>query len=50
MFTVRQVISMMLHCRHQNYIAVWALCLSLLSVLYSAGWLWWASTQGPLFG
>ncbi|HYP73999.1 MAG TPA: hypothetical protein VEP72_07885 [Microbacterium sp.] len=31
-------------------IAVWALCLSLLSVLYSAGWLWWASTQGPLFG
>lgn len=30
--------------------SVWALCLSLLSVLYSAGWLWWASTQGPLFG
>ena len=31
-------------------IAAWALCLSLLSLLYSAGWLWWASTQGPLFG
>ncbi|GAA1645356.1 hypothetical protein [Microbacterium flavum] len=31
-------------------VAVWALCLSLLSLLYSAGWLWWASTQGPLFG
>ena len=31
-------------------LATWALCLSLLSVLYSAGWLWWASTQGPLFG
>ena len=31
-------------------LAVWALCLSTLSVLYSAGWLWWASTQGPLFG
>lgn len=31
-------------------LAVWALCLSLLSVVYSAGWLWWASTQGPLFG
>ncbi len=30
--------------------AVWALCLSVLSVIYSAGWLWWASTQGPLFG
>ncbi len=30
--------------------AVWALCLSLLSLVYSAGWLWWASTQGPLFG
>lgn len=23
--------------------AVWALCLSLLSLLYSAGWLWWAA-------
>ncbi len=31
-------------------VAVWALCLSVVSVLYSAGWLWWASTQGPLFG
>jgi len=31
-------------------VAVWALCLSLLSLVYSAGWLWWASTQGPLFG
>ena len=31
-------------------LAVWALCLSLVSVVYSAGWLWWASTQGPLFG
>ena len=31
-------------------VAVWALCLSALSLVYSAGWLWWASTQGPLFG
>lgn len=31
-------------------LAVWALCLSVLSLVYSAGWLWWASTQGPLFG
>ncbi len=31
-------------------VAVWALCLSLLSLVFSAGWLWWASTQGPLFG
>jgi len=30
-------------------VAVWALCLSVLSLAYSAGWLWWASTQGPLF-
>lgn len=30
-------------------VAVWALCLSILSIMYSAGWLWWASTQGPLF-
>lgn len=30
--------------------AVWALCLSVASLVYSAGWLWWASTQGPLFG
>ncbi|MFT4051715.1 MAG: hypothetical protein QM677_05625 [Microbacterium sp.] len=31
-------------------VAVWALCLSVQSLVYSAGWLWWASTQGPLFG
>lgn len=31
-------------------IAVWALCLSALSLVYSAGWLWWASTQGPMLG
>ncbi|ALJ19117.1 hypothetical protein [Microbacterium sp. No. 7] len=31
-------------------IAIWALCLGILSLVYSAGWLWWASTQGPLFG
>lgn len=31
-------------------IAAWALCLSILSLVYSGGWLWWASTQGPLFG
>jgi hypothetical protein len=30
-------------------LAVWALCLSLLSLLYSAGWLWWAWSQGDLF-
>lgn len=30
--------------------AIWALCLSLVSLVYSAGWLWWASTQGPLLG
>ena len=30
-------------------IAAWALCLSILSLVYSGGWLWWASTQGPLF-
>lgn len=30
-------------------LAVWALCLSLLSLVYSAGWLWWAWTQGALF-
>ena len=30
--------------------AVWALGLNLASLAYSAGWLWWASTQGPLFG
>lgn len=31
-------------------VAVWALCLSVLSLVYSAGWLWWAATQGPLLG
>lgn len=30
--------------------ALWALGLSVASLLFSAGWLWWASTQGPLFG
>lgn len=30
-------------------VAVWGLCLSVLSVLYSAGWLWWAAAQGPLW-
>ena len=30
-------------------VAVWALCLALLSLVYSAGWLWWAASQGPLF-
>lgn len=29
-------------------VAVWALCLSLLSVLFSAGWIWWSVTQGAL--
>lgn len=29
--------------------AVWALCLSTLSLIYSAGWLWWAWSQGDLF-
>lgn len=31
-------------------LALWALCLSLLSLVFSAGWLWWASTQANLFG
>ena len=31
-------------------VAMWALWLSVLSLVYSAGWLWWASTQGPLLG
>lgn len=31
-------------------LALWALCLSLLSLVFSAGWLWWASTQADLFG
>ncbi|WP_292833335.1 hypothetical protein [Microbacterium sp.] len=30
--------------------AVWGLCLSVLSLVYSSAWLWWASTQGPPFG
>lgn len=30
-------------------IAVWALCLSVLSLAYSAGWLWWAHLQGALW-
>lgn len=30
-------------------VAIWALCLSLLSLAYSAGWLWWAASQGALF-
>lgn len=30
--------------------AFWGLGLSLASLAYSAGWLWWASAQGPLFG
>lgn len=30
--------------------AVWALCLGLLSLAYSAGWLWWATTQLRLAG
>ncbi|WP_405371770.1 MULTISPECIES: hypothetical protein [unclassified Microbacterium] len=29
--------------------AVWALGLSVASLLFSAGWLWWAASQGPLF-
>ncbi|MFV0373509.1 hypothetical protein [Microbacterium sp.] len=30
-------------------VAVWALCLSALSLVYSAGWLWWAWSQRDLF-
>uniref|UniRef100_UPI003736DA74 hypothetical protein n=1 Tax=Microbacterium sp. TaxID=51671 RepID=UPI003736DA74 len=30
-------------------LAVWALALSLVSLVYSAGWLWWAHSQGALF-
>lgn len=30
-------------------LAVWALALSLASLVYSAGWLWWAYSQGALF-
>ncbi|AZS44813.1 hypothetical protein E1I21_12365 [Microbacterium oleivorans] len=29
--------------------AVWGLGLSLASLAYSAGWLWWAASQGALF-
>ena len=29
--------------------AIWALCLSALSIIYSAGWLWFSWTQGDLF-
>jgi hypothetical protein len=29
--------------------AVWALALSVASLVFSAGWLWWAHTQGALF-
>ncbi len=29
-------------------VAVWALCLSILSLVYSAIWLWWAWVQGAL--
>ncbi|MFT4135430.1 hypothetical protein [Microbacterium sp.] len=29
-------------------VAVWAVCLSLLSLVYSAGWLWWAAVQAGL--
>lgn len=31
-------------------VAVWALCLSLLSLVYSAGWLWWAIVQFGITG
>lgn len=31
-------------------VAIWALVLGLVSVLYSAGWLWWAATQANLLG
>ncbi|MDT3331823.1 hypothetical protein Q9S78_14215 [Microbacterium sp. KSW-18] len=30
--------------------AYWGLGLSIASLLYSAGWLWWAGTQGALVG
>lgn len=29
--------------------AVWALALSVASLVFSAGWLWWAHSQGALF-
>lgn len=31
-------------------VAVWAITLSTLSLVYSAGWLWWAASQANLFG
>ncbi|GAA1928984.1 hypothetical protein GCM10009775_21290 [Microbacterium aoyamense] len=31
-------------------VAVWALVLGIVSVLYSAGWLWWAASRANLFG
>lgn len=31
-------------------VAVWALCLSILSLVYSAGWLWWAVVQFGITG
>lgn len=31
-------------------VAVWALCLAVLSLVYSAGWLWWAWTRVPIVG
>lgn len=31
-------------------VAVWTLCLSILSLVYSAGWLWWAVVQFGITG
>lgn len=31
-------------------VAVWALALGIVSVLYSAGWLWFAASRANLFG
>jgi hypothetical protein len=31
-------------------VAVWALVIGIVSVLYSAGWLWWAASRANLFG
>ncbi len=31
-------------------VAIWALCLAVLSLIYSAGWLWWAWTRIPIVG
>ena len=30
-------------------VAIWAMCLACASLVYSAGWLWWAWSQGDLF-